>query len=328
MLDKILNFKILLLHILVLFFLLLTFANSMVPPKRFGFLNLLSLGFPFLMGIYILLTLYWCIHGKKRFWFFLMLSFLFYVPTTRWVNYSFPKTVSEKSIKVVSFNTRNNGHGTLENTTHQEMEALNADIIFYQENYFKSKPSGNYVEYPIVGLQTKHKILNHQSLIDNGSNGHAFYADLDIDGQVIRAVNVYLEPYYMEKSMIKPSASTETNKRKLKELLWTLVPTYKIHQEQVELISKVIENSPYPVILAGDFNAVPNSWEYYTLVGGLKDAFSEAGTGTATSFHDYKVPLRIDYIMASPLLQAVSYRVHRDIQLSDHFPVSAVFNLP
>lgn len=88
-----------------------------------------------------------------------------------------------------------------------------------------------------------------------------------------------------------------------------------------------IKKSPYPVILAGDFNSVPNSYEYYTISDILQDCFLEAGNGFSTSFHDYKFPIRIDYIFSSKELKPLSYKVDRTRKLSDHYPVMATFSL-
>ena len=98
-------------------------------------------------------------------------------------------------------------------------------------------------------------------------------------------------------------------------------------QDQIDSIKKEIENSPYPVFVVGDFNSVPNSYEYYKVSDNLKDAFVEVGRGSGTSFHDFKFPLRIDYIFTSESIQPVSYKVDRDVQISDHFPVIATFKL-
>ncbi len=140
-------------------------------------------------------------------------------------------------------------------------------------------------------------------------------------------MNVYLNPFSFEKEKIKPEENLDDNEQKLKYILKRLVPVFKIHQEEVLQIRKAIDNSPYPVILAGDFNAVPNSYEYYHLGKNLKDAFVEAGNGSATSFHDYKFPIRIDYIFCSEQIKPVSYKVDRSVKLSDHFPVIAEFKI-
>ena len=104
-----------------------------------------------------------------------------------------------------------------------------------------------------------------------------------------------------------------------------MVPTFKNHQAEVQDLQNAVSASPYPVILAGDFNAVPNSYEYYHLLKNLKDVFVEVGRGSATSFHDYKFPIRIDHVFCSQSIQTVAYRVDRSAKLSDHFPVITEF---
>lgn len=106
-----------------------------------------------------------------------------------------------------------------------------------------------------------------------------------------------------------------------------MTPTFQAHEDQIRKIRKVIDFSPYPVILAGDFNSVPNSYEYYNLGRDLQDAFLTVGNGASTSFHDYKVPLRIDYIFTSKSIIPLSYKVDHSVKLSDHYPVIAEFLL-
>lgn len=229
-------------------------------------------------------------------------------------------------MKVVTFNSKNGAYASDEtgNSVSDFIKEQNADIVLLQENILPQKDG--YIQQEIIGLKTKHKILKQEKLITDGSNAYSFYADIDVKGKVIRVVNVYLQPFQLEKSMVKPTQDVDVNKQKAKRLIFRLVPTFKDHQEQVKMIRKAIDNSPYPVILAGDFNSVPNSWEYYHLAEGLKDAFLEVGNCSATSFHDYKFPIRIDYIFVSDKIKPVSYKVDRSVKISDHYPVIATFD--
>ena len=59
----------------------------------------------------------------------------------------------------------------------------------------------------------------------------------------------------------------------------------------------------------------------------LDDAFLKAGNGSSTSFHDFKFPLRIDYIFTSKNIIPKSYKVDYSVKLSDHYPVIAEFLL-
>jgi endonuclease/exonuclease/phosphatase family metal-dependent hydrolase len=60
-------------------------------------------------------------------------------------------------------------------------------------------------------------------------------------------------------------------------ILSHMIPTFQAHEDQIKKIRKAVDFSPYPVILAGDFNSVPNSYEYYNLGKDLQDAFLAAG---------------------------------------------------
>ena len=176
-------------------------------------------------------------------------------------------------------------------------------------------------------IYTKHPIIEHGLILENRMAGNADYADIDINGKRIRFINVYLEPYKLYEDLQETPENIDNTEKKAKTIVGKMLPIFKKHQEQVEKIAAFIKKSPYPVILAGDFNAVPNSYEYYELGKGLTDAFVAVGRGSSTSFHDYKFPIRIDYIFTSKEIKPVSYRVDRSVKISDHFPVIAEFKI-
>jgi len=258
----------------------------------------------------------------------MLMGLVFISPVKRWVNYSSPEN-GNSEIKVVSFNTRAGGRGN--GNISPFIRAQNADVLLLQEDagvvynfdgYQKANPGGG------LTILTKHRIIKQQLIDPQDENVRipGLLADIEIKGRIYRFINVYLHPFRFEKDMVKLSGDTDTNEQKIKDVVKRLVPTFKKHQDQVALIREAIDNSPYPVILGGDFNSVPNSYEYYHLSEGLEDAFVNAGKGSATSFHDYKFPLRIDYLFSSKGLKAISYKVDRSISISDHYPVVASFS--
>lgn len=313
-------------HIAVAVLLLCTLGNAWIAPNFFGSLNLLSLGFPYLVIVYFLLTLVWVIKRKKIAIAFAFGLLLFYNPIRRWVNFS-PKTESLKSIrdiKVLTFNVKYGDFGW--DKVKKYIADQDADIILVQEKDTNRAIRKDMVKYPSVILKTKHKIVRQEKLIEESARGNSFYADVDINGQIIRVVNVYLEPFRLHKSMLKFEGLAKQG-GKIANLISHMTPTFKAHEDQIRKIRKVIDFSPYPVILAGDFNSVPNSYEYYNLGKDLQDAFLTVGNGASTSFHDYKVPLRIDYIFTSKSIIPISYKVDHSVKLSDHYPVIAEFQL-
>ena len=307
---KVIRLIFTLLHLVLFFALAAMLLNSFIPPKVFKWFNFIPLVFPPLIIAYIVLTIVWIATWKKRAIFFLIGLLFFFNPIRRWVNYS-PGSAAG-NLKVVTYNI----HGG------QDLPALKSfleneapDVIFFQEKGYHNKES-----LSIPGF--KHVV--EERVV---SNGHSLYADISINGKTIRFINVYLEPFYLKKDMLRPTGDNKINEEKAKILGSRMAESFRIHQDQVAAVREFVQNSPYPVILGGDFNSVPSSYEYYHLSKNLNDAFMDAGSGSATSFHDYKFPIRIDYLFSSPAIKAMSYTVDRELKISDHFPVISSFKV-
>ena len=323
---KIFRLLLTLLHLGILILLLATPLNSLISPQRFPFLNLLSLTFAPLMIVNLVAILFWIILWKKRALFFIACSLLLFNPTKRWINWT-SKSEEVPNLKIVSFNIKGGQMGR--DKIYDYLENSGADIILGQEyggefNIPNYKHRTN--EEALVATNSKYEILKIQNIKTNGI-GSAIYTDIKINDKIIRIFNIYLNPFSFDKQKLKPSEELNKNKTKVKYAAKKLLPIFKIHQQEIVDIRKAIDESPYPVIVAGDFNAVPNSYEYYELGNGLKDVFFEIGNGNGTSFYDYKFPIRIDYIFSSKELIPVSYKVDRSIKLSDHYPVIAEFKV-
>lgn len=328
---KILRLILLILHLATLFMLLGVLLNAYVPPKVFPWFNLLSLGFPVLMFGYVLLTFFWIFSWKKRAFLFMFLGLFLLNPIKRWINYS-TQSKEIANLKIISFNIKG---GKLEIENIQEyINQQNADIVLLQEDggheyQFKNLKKDH--SAPIVSTYSKYKTIAYKELFagmyNEEFNAFSQYSDIEIKGKTYRIINTYLQPFKFDKSMVRLNGNSEEDEQKVKDIVKRLIPTFKMHQEQVDIIRKSIDESPYPVILAGDLNSVPNSYEYYHLGKDLKDAFFEVGKGSGTSFHDYKFPIRIDFIFTSSSVKPVTYQVDRSVKLSDHFPVVATFKM-
>ncbi len=316
---------LMLMHLAVCLLLFGTFLNAHIAPQTFGFLNLLSLSYPILLIIHVVLTLVWLVLRKKRVLLFIAISFFLITPTRRIINYSSPSG-NTSNLKVLSYNSKSAAYAPegSKDPVKEFIESEDPDIVLLQEDRTSLEESKT-VKESGAQIYTKHRIINSGTIITDGSNSHGFYADIEIDGKILRVINVYLQPFKLQKHMVRPTSDAQVNKEKAKRLIFRFVPTFKAHQSQVQQIQSAVENSPYPVVLGGDFNSVPNSWEYYQFSEKLVDAFTEVGNGSGTSFHDYKFPIRIDYIFSSTDLKPVRYEVDRTVHLSDHFPVIAEF---
>ncbi|MFH1214228.1 MAG: endonuclease/exonuclease/phosphatase family protein [Candidatus Neomarinimicrobiota bacterium] len=100
-------------------------------------------------------------------------------------------------------------------------------------------------------------------------------------------------------------------------------PSSEVRQVQVEALTSILKGNPHPMILAGDFNANPESPEISVGMAGWMPV----------SAPDYTFPssdpkAKIDYIFCYPdstwtVVSASTLRV----MLSDHLPVSATLQL-
>lgn len=325
---KILRFGLLLIHLAIIVLLLCNFLNAIITPKAFPYLNFLSLAFPVLMILNLILILIWLLLWKKRAIFFILLSLFLIRPSSTILNYNQPKKETA-NLKIITLNAHAGtfGRKNIEDFINKE----DPDILFLQEAGAALNPyvlkKLKYKEISgIVFFYSKYPILESKEWLPK-DNAHVKSYDTNINGKTYRFINIYLEPFYLNKSMVKPTEDQAVNEHKFKDLIKRMVPTFKAHQAQISAALKAIETSPYPIIMAGDFNSVPNSYEYYHLGKNLKDAFEIAGSGSATSFHDWKFPIRIDYIFASKEILPISYKVDRSSRLSDHFPVVATFKI-
>ncbi|UHO40889.1 endonuclease/exonuclease/phosphatase family protein [Chryseobacterium capnotolerans] len=262
----------------------------------------------------------------------MFIGLAFINPVKRWINFSSENKESSNPIKIVSFNIRAGTMGKEEVLNY--LKAQDADVILLQEDggmaYPTLKDYNRTTSNGFLTILTKHNLSNEKLIFSENEDvslPSGLQADIEIKGRMYRFVDIYLYPFQFEKKMVKLDGDAEANEQKVKGVVRKLIPTFKIHQDQVKKIRQGVENSPYPVIIAGDFNSVPNSYEYYHLSEGLEDAFMTAGKGSATSFHDYKFPIRIDYVFYAKSLKATSYVVDRSVSISDHYPVVSVLSL-
>lgn len=95
------------------------------------------------------------------------------------------------------------------------------------------------------------------------------------------------------------------------------------HEEEWDQMKSVLEDSPYPTLLAGDLNDTPASYLYQKIAGkDFADCYKEQGKGFCTTYHGKFPAFRIDYIFHSDEFECVSYRRWKS-DVSDHYPICA-----
>jgi endonuclease/exonuclease/phosphatase family metal-dependent hydrolase len=99
-----------------------------------------------------------------------------------------------------------------------------------------------------------------------------------------------------------------------------------IRAQQANGIRKAVKESPYPVIVGGDFNDVPSSYTYQRiLTPRLRDAWAEAGSGIGTTFTGPLPGLRIDFLLVDTSLSVLDIE-RIETGYSDHRALRATLS--
>ncbi|MBB4080078.1 endonuclease/exonuclease/phosphatase family metal-dependent hydrolase [Lewinella aquimaris] len=139
----------------------------------------------------------------------------------------------------------------------------------------------------------------------------------------LRIINAHLESNQISRMTSGMSDDNSVTKRveTFSEMLRGYGRATRTRARQAEAIRKIVEDSPHPVILAGDFNDVPSSYTYnHILSPRLRDAWSERGTGLGTTFTGPLPGLRIDYFMVDTSLNVLEIE-RLPSRWSDHRPL-------
>ncbi|TNF23941.1 MAG: hypothetical protein EP314_08580, partial [Bacteroidetes bacterium] len=334
------------LNLLLLALLLLSYLAGSVSPATFWPLAFIGMAYPLLLLATLAFALYWLLN---RHWFLfinvaLVLVKWDYVQET----VQFPKPSpqeTETGIKVMSFNVRLfdrfnwiEGDAT-DQSIYQFVAAQKPDILCIQEYYADRRREKNPSER-IMGTSelanihfeanpntTNNKLMNGAAtftkfpIIEKGTvfrsasnNNMGIYTDVVIDGDTIRIYNLHLQSIGL-KDKDYVVIDEILNKQEVsdgkggKDLLRFMRDGFIRRSEQAEVVAEHLRNCKYAVIVCGDFNDVPTSYAYQTISAGLKDSFSEKGSGFGATY--VRVPFfRIDHILYDPFFESSDHRVH------------------
>ena len=222
----------------------------------------------------------------------------------------------------------------------QEMVGSNAysDAINYLPAMARSldMPYMHYAYNPKLDFDGKHHfglivfskwpIVNEQmvSTAPYDYNSIFQYVDILKEGDTMRVFNVHLQSLkFNQENLNYLEEPLEKEGRDLKKS-FGVMQKFKMgfvkRQRQVDIITKSMSESPYPNILCGDFNDVPNSYAYHTIGKNMHNAFAEKGFGLGRTFLGFSPTLRIDNIFHGYEFKALQYE--RAVkQLSDHLPM-------
>lgn len=341
--------------IIVTFFFvsLLLFFSVHISPESWGYSGLISL----LIPVFLILNLFLIVlllFGRFRLIIYpilaLAIGWKFLSITFQWNN---PDTTAE-GFSVLSYNVmlfNNNWGPNREDLIINSVQWVRdnpSDIKCFQEFYQDfTTPSKNALKLlsmegayehaflPVDGnakkraygmaIFSKFPIINSGKVFDNRKNNGAMFADIKIRQDTIRVYNTHLESMNIRAADLN---NLEGIKSQYRSTIKKLKEGIQMRASQARILKEHIKNSPHPIILAGDFNDLPYSYTYFSFKEVLNNAFEEMGRGFGFTYNKVLFFLRIDNIFFESPLKVLQFRTHREVDYSDHYPISAVFAFP
>lgn len=177
-------------------------------------------------------------------------------------------------------------------------------------------------------------IFSKYPIIDSGSFSygrhtqaeHLIYIDVSRGIDTFRIFTTHLQSVRFEQadfqSLSRLKRARDPGYADSRDLISKLKKAYRYRYLQAQIVKQKIAESPYPVILTGDFNDVPNSYTYFTIKGNLQDAFLKKGSWIGRTYRYISPTLRIDYILADKKFKVNQFQVIH-VPYSDHYPIEA-----
>ena len=205
------------------------------------------------------------------------------------------------------------------------VEQLKMPNYFYSYNFKE-----DFLAHQHFGIITfsKYPIINQQKVCIGtcGYNDFFHYTDIVKDADTFRVFNIHLQSLKFSQSNLKyiddPTVQTETDLEKSKSVIKKFKIAFTKRKNQADKVSECIKQSPYKVIVCGDFNDVPNSYAYQTIGDGLQNVFAKKGAGIGRTFSFIAPTLRIDNIFVDEKMEVLQYQRIPKF-LSDHYPIMA-----
>ncbi len=347
--------------------LLISYLAPVINPARLMVPALFGLAYPYLLVINLALVCYWLIRLRKEILVSLVVILAGWNHMNNLIPLNIRKQeIGEQAayprlFKILSYNVRGFDHyqwthdpGTRNKILHF-IEEQDPDIICFQEFFTSPKRGETRAEisaqlkrYPEMavyyigdpanrngsGIATfsRFPIIRQSRIPFNSPSNAAMYTDMLVRDDTIRVFNIHLQSirFYKENYAFMDTVRLKYSHeqvREIKSIGSRLKTAFALRAEQATMIAGYIRNSPYPVIVAGDFNDTPQSFAYRKIRRGLHDAFRKAGRGFGNTYAGEMPSFRIDYIIYSdPMIPYQCRRIKTDY--SDHFPVTTWLYLP
>lgn len=339
------------------FTLLMSYLAVHINPDNFALPAFFGLAYPYLLLINIILIIIWAMLLRFEALISVVVIAIGFNHFSNYIKLRKPARDKTDTFKVLSYNLRlfnyfeDKKGSTSEKKIVEFLKSQKPDILCLQEYFVSGNPvqkeasirsalGGKYYSHIKVlgsgknryyGIATfsKFPVIRKGEIIHPASSSLSIYTDVLIGKDTFRIFNNHLQSFRlkrMERSFIEEMTTSENNEtmKEVKSLSVSLKKGFVSRALQSQAVKNFINKSPFPVIVAGDFNDTPVSYSYRLIRKGLNDSFVNSGYGAGFTYKGNYPPNRIDYILYDNALINSYFEIVK-VKYSDHYPIIAYF---
>ena len=187
-------------------------------------------------------------------------------------------------------------------------------------------PELAHVPYGSIGVATfsKYPIVRSGREPFDDLNG-LVWTHLKIGNDTICLINVHLHSMGIRVGRVLRQDELTGVRHETRGVLSALRTGFIKRQEQLLILEDYIRESPYSVIVTGDFNDTPYSVVYERLRWQLPNSFEKAGRGFGFTYNRLPGFIRIDNQFHDPRLPVLNFETINTIRYSDHYPIAGTY---
>ena len=340
--QKYFSFTILIITVLLMIFTIVGLYGGDVQPAGNTARAMLVYALPVLIAADFVLLVFWLVMRRWHWALIPLIAILCCIPYSQTI-YQFGSidatADSKPGVKIATYNVARFSRetsGFIAQDILSEMKKQKVDVVCFQEYNDQcgdKKNSDSYKDYfPYMAMgesdmmiYSRYPIIKSKNLNFEMTNNSAMWADINVKGTALRVYNAHLETtginttLHKAGKLINQGLDVESN-----ALLRAFYGNYTLgmiaRSGQANVLAMDMRDCELPVIVCGDFNDVPYSYVYNTMLGDKVDGFKECGSGFMYTFRGGNKKVRIDYIFHDKGMTGLSY-YKRELSYSDHNPV-------
>ncbi|GAA4316781.1 endonuclease/exonuclease/phosphatase family protein [Mucilaginibacter gynuensis] len=334
--------------------LLASYLSAVISPQVFWPLAILGLGYPVLVAVNLVFVVYWMLRLKWRYSLVSGVSILLglgILLNIIGLHFFADPNPKNEHIRLMTYNVRNfnpidelpkgeQAHRRILHLINElqpdiiGMEEFNSRVSVFRicDSLKKTLGTDQYYFEPFIitpndstglALFSKFPIVNKGVVrLSNLKNeNQCIFIDVKYKNRVIRVYDFHLQSieldyydYYLLKNF---NAQRRAGSLKIMQ---KLKRGFILRSMQVDIIRNHAARCPYPYVFLGDFNDTPNSYTFNQMAAGMQNTFKHKGRGLGKTFNGGFAAFQIDYILASPHFNVLSYHITPE-RISDHYPV-------